>query len=243
MHGQHHGDLARLLRAASPREEAAHITRAAAASGARLHLDGLKTAVEQHRKSHLLSFTAQFGSSTESLESSISHLSADAWEIPDDPPHGPMGLLGVRTAGPGFESQEHLQQLRPGVGPPVDLLTLARLLENQRRSEEAQRQQALQTLQLQLLLSHQTQLQAQARLPPLQSAASHKAALPIDGNVPSVAALSGEQPSKDPKFCLAPELKQSIVDFLGDYKQLVAKSCVTAERSPKRRRNSPVDGV
>ena len=238
MQGQHHGDLTRSLRADSPREEAAHSMRATAASGARLHLDGLSTAGEQHRKSHLLSFTAQFGSSTELLESSISPLSAEAWEIPDDPPHGPTGLLDIRTA----KSQEHVPQLPPGVRPLVDLHTLVRLQENQRRSEEAQRLQALQTLQLQLLLSQQTQLQAQARLPPLQRA-EHRAALPIDGNAPSAAALSGEQPGKDPKFYLAPELKQSIVDFLGDYKQLVAKSCDTAERSPKRHRNSPVDGV
>ena len=198
---------------------------AVAASGAQFQVEKLRAqagilAAEQHshRNSPLLSFQALYGTSPDrkdSLQCSMSHLSAEAWEIPDDPPQGPYGM--------GTCAPEHLKMV-------------AMLLENQRRSEEAQQQQALQNLHMllrqQQQLSQQAQLQARLHVALQKTPAGVGATLQTDGKAPNTAALTGEQRGLELK-----DLEQSIAHFLMDYQKLVVKSGL-AEQSPKRRRSS-----
>jgi hypothetical protein len=175
----------------------------------------------------------------------ISPFTADAWEIPDDAaPHLP--LPGLNTFSPPGDWVRH-ELVQP------DLNGLALLLKEQRRVEEATRQQAQQlaTVQMQLAAMRQQskgpctsprhsvvhlegfRAPESARMPPLTVEANNllrTAARQVE-QYPRPDAEAARPPPQMSPSPLA-HLEPSIADFLSNYKQLVSEMDQSKEVQP-----------
>lgn len=149
-----------------------------------------------------------------SLHCGFSPLTAEAWEIPDDP------LPAARIC---FGMHSHLELLH------ADSVELARLHDNRveeaARHEERGRQQRIQQMQMQHLVSLQQQ-QPQLPLP----ARTQESATPASD---SIKLQQGEQCALNAELDLHPDLKQSLAQFLRSYDQLIAASVQPQEGSQR----------
>ena len=219
------------------------------ASGSRMRVDS-----GRRRKSSLRCTSTKgaskstCGRSPDSFEScfGISPLTADAWEVPDDPgPHVPLPCLNTSSSRGDLEGlvASHEQLVQPNLDRLALLLEDQRRVkeENQRRLEEATRQQVQQLAAIQMQLEAVQQralrpftnprhtVQGPAVLGAPESAWMTPLTVEASTLLRTAAREVEQHPLRDAETALASppsplaHFERSIADFLCSYNQLVSE--------------------